>query len=304
VIKLRVFMLVVGVIGILAAYRLLTPPSTYTPRPGDPVQLVFAPNTDQPYVVTRSGDLLQPSETGWIHMAVDAPVNDVYIEFNNVLFAGTDDGLLRYRGGQWETVPGVPPTDDLESMHGFLFAMGKDGAARSGESSTEDDSWRVLKMPLPDVPAQGLVMLGDHTHIMNNGSLIQTNDMGLSWTIVPPPGEIRLMGTDALDNLLVEDGVYRWEYRDKTWSKIAPLPENLPVDRLALLNTEIYALADGRLFRLEKGNWNAIPVDGAGYLTTMAVHHLSQLWLADATHSRLWYTENPDSWMSMELNTP
>lgn len=292
--------------GLLAGYRALSPAPACAPQPGDPIHLEFAPKIDHPFIVTREGKLFHPSGDSWMQMVTDAPVNTVYIEYDGTIYAGTTAGLLVYKNTGWQTVPDVPPTDAIASMHGFLFAMGKQGVARTEEGIMGDGTWRRLKMPLPEAPSEGMVMLGDHSHLILNGSLAQTNDMGLSWSIVPPPGEVRLMANDALDNLLVviDDGLYRWQFTDKTWSKLAGLPDDLPVNTLVLFNADTYALADGQLFRLENSNWMTVPVPGTANpcFTTMNVQNQNRLWLADAANQALWSTDNAKDWQKAAMS--
>lgn len=296
-----------GVAGVLLVYQglsLAVFAGVYQLRPEDPVQMAFAPNIEQPYILTRDGTLLQPGANSWSPM-LDTPVNDMYIGFNGVIYAGTDTGLLRYENQVWQQVEGVPPTDDVEAMHGFLFAMGPQGVARTIQGRDENKSWQMLKLPYPDAPARGFVMLGDHSHVILNDRLAITHDMGLSWETLDAPGQVNLMAADADGNLLAvtTKGVYRWRFHEKTWAQLTPVPPEAPVEALCLFQGQIYALAGGQVWQLEGETWASIPVAGnRRYVTALAVRYPDRLWAADPASGLLWYTTDTQNWESAGLS--
>ncbi|MCU0513142.1 MAG: hypothetical protein MUE40_11290 [Anaerolineae bacterium] len=274
------------------------PAGPYTPSGADVVQMVFGPNATRPHLVTRGGGLYLAAADGWQRALPAETVYDLYSEFNGTLYAGTATGLLRLRDGAWQVVPGIPPTQDVEAMHGFVFAMGVvDGVQRATQGAAEDTSWRRLTMPAPAATSRGFVMLGDHSHVTLNDGPVLTHDMGLSWERVAAPEPVRLAAADDQGRLLAvtDGGLYRWNYQDATWTALADLPNGVPPIALHLFGGALYALADVRLFRLHDGVWEQVIVAGdpGRALTALAVHRRDALWVADAVTGLLWRSSDP-----------
>lgn len=300
---LTVILLFVAVLGLLLFARPALAPGGYAPQDDDPVALVFAPNTQRPLIVTRAGALLEPAGDRWQAVKLDAQVYDVYSSADGTLYAGTATGLLSRRDGNWQTVENIPPTRQLAAMHGFLFAFGDQGVARTTQGEDEDNQWRMLDMPAPEQPARHLVMLADHSHVVLNDDLQQTHDMGLSWERMASPQGVRMIAADPQARLLglTNTGVARWLDGDR-WEEIAPLPNGVMPDMIQTFDEQLYALAAGDLLRLEGDRWRVIPVgDGESYLTALAVHQLRTLWLADALTRTLWTTTDLESWTAIRI---
>jgi hypothetical protein len=179
-------------------------------------------------------------------------------------------------------------------MHGFIFALGDQGVARRNANA-----WRLLDIPQPDKSAGALVMLGNHSHVLLNGSIYSTSDMGLSWERIGGLDNVQSIGVDQNEDLLAttDTGLYRW--RDKTWSLLVQLPENKPVEKLQVFQDRLYALADGKLFRLIKGGWESVAFPAA--IADLAMHYPDTLWVAEVGDQMLWSTEDGVNWQSTPI---
>jgi len=306
--QLRIrLILTCGLLIIVIAAMILIPRApvvTYAVSPSDPLQLAFAPNNDRPYIVTRGGALFEPDGNAWATVPLEAPIADLYIDFGGVVYAATTAGVLRNGLGLWERVPDTPPVQEVEAMHGFVFAMGDQGVARAQQGADELATWRLLDIPKPDLPARDFVMLADHSHAILNGVPALTDDMGLTWRTLNPPATVRRLAIDGNANLLAvtADDVYRWRTIERVWQRIAPSPPGDRLDTLLPFLTDLFALVDGRVWVLSNGEWRAIaPPDAPAdaYFTTMALHRRARLWLADARHQLFWFTDDLTTWVSI-----
>jgi hypothetical protein len=260
-------------------------------------RIVIASGYDRPLLVTSDGEMLRPDGEIWRRIESDSDIRDIYVE-GDTFYAATGDGVLKYREGEWQTIAGTPPVDDIEAMHGFIFAFGERGTARGTET------WRILNIPQPEKPASGFVMLGNHSHILLNGGLYVTHDMGLSWEMLDAPAELNRIAVDEDGHLLAAtvNSLYRWNYREKSWAELAVLP--FSVEAIQAFQREIYILSDGALFRLEKGEWTKISGFSSAYLTAMNVQYPDTLWVADSAGQMLWSTHDAQRWQALSIKTP
>lgn len=301
-ILLTVFLLMLALTGLLLFTRPVFAPEAYQKQGSDPIELVFAPNTQRPLVITRAGSLLEPAADRWQAVTVDAVINDVYVDSDGTLYAGTSDGLLRRRDGVWERIENIPPTRQLEAMHGFLFAFGDQGAARTTQGENVDNEWRLLELPVPEKSARELVMLADHSHVVLNDDLQQTDDMGLSWTRMASPEGVRLIAADPQARLLAftTSGMARWIEGDR-WEEVVTLPNRVIPEKVLIFNDQLLVLADGDLLRLDGNRWQIVLVTENTYFTAATVHQGQVLWAADAHNRTFWTSEDGTNWESVAM---
>lgn len=273
----------------------------FDPPISSPVRMAVSSNVPQPYLITEDGKLLQPGDDGiWREMSLDAAIKDVYIDTQKTIWAATDMGLFSYQDGSWQQ-QSTQPSTRLVMTHGYLFALGDGDMVRVPAGPGENDTIRDLKTPLEDTPADELVMLGSHSHVLEEGSkLYHTLDLGLSWKPIDTATPVDEISTDADGNLLMADaqGVHLWSYLTKTWQSTYPLPggDNHPV--LRNFDGRIYAAASGRLYVLAGSQWELISLpdaDGA-YLVSLEFQYPRTLWTLDASGNRLWSSEDGKKW--------
>jgi copper transport protein len=266
----------------------------------DPVRMGFSPVTALPYLVTAGGELLQPDDNGiWRPLPLDAQVNDLYIDTGNTIWAATDAGLRAYRDGAWQAVNDLAARR-LEQSHGYLFALGEQ-VARVPLAAGSLEPWRRLNKPLADQAASDFVMLGNHSHVLQNGDQVfASNDLGLSWESLNAPQPVHNLWLDAGGNLLAcsDGGILSWNYASRTWAEALPLPDGQQVDVLRNLNDKLFALADGRLYRLAGRTWTPVNLPDANVnaLAAIGTQYPGTFWVLDGTGRRLWSTTDGSNW--------
>ncbi len=270
----------------------------YQPAENEPVRLAASPSL--PYLVTAGGEILQPGSEGtWHPLPLDAHVNDLYLDAANTLWAATDAGLRAYRDGTWQTMNDAP-ANRLHQSHGYLFALGEQ-TTRAPMNTQALEHSRSLALPLADQATTDFVMLGNHSHVIQNGDQVfVTSDLGLSWESLNAPLPVHTLWEDASGNLLATtaDDILRYSYTERTWEDAYPLPEGQPIDVLRDLNDTLFALASGKLYRLDGRTWNrvALPDANINYLTAMTVQYPGTLWVLDGPGRLLWSSSDGRNW--------
>jgi copper transport protein len=280
----------------------------FIPAAASPLHLAVNSNLPAPYLVTAGGDVLQPSaEQTWRTLQSPAPVRDVYVDMQGVVWAATDAGFYAYQQGAW-TAFSDQPTPRVILTHGFYFALGSGQITRVSAGGIEGNDERTLDIPQPDVPAENLIMLGNHSHVLLNGeSLYQTFDLGLSWQPLESSLPINVLSTDPeLNMLAVSDaGLYVWNYTDGSLKHNLPLPGGDTQAIVRPFDTDLYALGQGVLYRLHEDAWDVVTLpdaDGAVF-TALAVQYPGTLWALDAAGNRLFSTTDGQSWAVRSIQT-
>ncbi|MBC7811801.1 MAG: hypothetical protein H7175_11675, partial [Burkholderiales bacterium] len=269
----------------------------------DSAAVTLAPSRNRglPYLVTQGGAILKPDAAGaWDVLPLDAHVNDLFVDFDGSLWAATDSGTyqLRIDSSEWELADPIP-SKNMISTHGYMFMLG------AGEISRGDpinpDHWRLLDVPYIDQPAADLVMLGTHTHVLQNGgALFHSPDLGLGWRPLDAAGPVSAIWTDIDGNLLAatSDGIDLWDRITNDWRDYAPLPDGQIVSELRTFNDRLFAVSEGYLYRYTSGTWMLVglPESTDAYLTALEVQYPDTLWALDAVRSRLWSSADGSTW--------
>lgn len=273
-------------------------------RFSDDTPVAVVPMRDEtalPWLITQGGTLLQPDGSGaWQPAGLDARVNNAYWGLGNALWAASDSGLYRQRdGGAWEQL-GTFSVSHLDSMHGYVFALGDGGILRVGEGGLEQDI-RSLTVPQAGAPAENLAMLGDHSHILLNGKQIYlTDDLGLSWTPVEAPADVVQIAADADGNLMAitPNQLAIWNYTTSTWRQRAPLIFGAKVRKLLVYNGSPYVISDGQLYVLSGIVWRIVPLttNAATYVTDIDFQYPNIIWAMDAGTRTLLHSTDGVTW--------
>ncbi len=277
--------------------------SDFEPAPDAPVRLAVTSDTQAslPYLITNEGDLLQPGNDGaWTKLPLDAPVRDVYVDVNNTLWASTDAGLYTHQDGAWAKLSDQASKRTLV-MHGYVFALEDEGIFRAPVGGGDLDKPLQLSIPLADQSVENLVMLGDHSHILQNGSgVFLTDDLGLSWETINAPETVDAIGVDPNGDLLAvtDAGIQRWSYADQTWTAALPLPGGDTQPVLRVYVGQLYALGNGQLYQQVGTGWEVVDIGASGefYLTALEYQYPRTLWVLDAKGRRLWSTVDGQNW--------
>jgi copper transport protein len=282
-----------------------------------PIKLAITSNNQNPlpYLVTAGGDLLQPGDDQiYRRMPIDARVRDVYVDHNTTLWASADDGFYEYVDGEWNKLENVATTRTILT-HGYFFALATGGMIRVPAGGGELEKPRQIKTPLADQATDDLVMLGNHTHVIQSGGQVfQTKDLGLSWTALNAPQPIGSIGTDANGNLLAvsADGVRTWDFAANTWSAPTTLPTASLNPLMRIFDGLLFGVVDGQLYRRSGSAWQtvALPDSDGAYLTDLKndvvltdleFQYPTTLWALDAKGRRLWTTTNGDDWRMIPI---
>ncbi|MEO8611150.1 MAG: copper resistance protein CopC [Chloroflexota bacterium] len=317
---LAVGLLLVGgaflVSGVGAMSGTVSASAAFEPSDDAPIKMAISSEQQNPlpYLITQGGELLQSNaDETYTHVPLDAHIRDVYADVNETLWASTDTGFYEHKDGTWTKISDLSSSRTVLT-HGYYFALENGGITRVPAGGGNLEKPRQLKVPLPDQPAADLVMLGNHTHIIQNGGQIfQTNDLGLSWKSLDAPLPVGSIETDADGNLLAvsEDGVRTWNYQSENWGPPLwmpglPSPQNInPL--LRIFDGKQYAVIDGQLYIRAPKGWETVPLPGADgayltdlkndvALTDLKFQYPTTLWALDAKGRRLWTTTDGTQW--------
>lgn len=290
-------------IGIIFLFTAILPPSSSntdkTLAAEDlPAKLIISTDRPLPYLITQNGTLLRPNANAeWQPTTLDARVNDIYVDLQQNIWAATDSGLFLYDEGQWTTIDGISSTR-LVMTHGYLFAMG------DGEIVRGPDHWRNLFPPNTDQPASDLVMLSDHSHLLQNGdTLFRTIDLGLSWEPIETPETILEIWSDEEETFFAmsESGIYTWDRTE--WTFLLDLPADTLPTTVRSFNGRFYALVDGRLYRQQNDQWELITLPNAptNLISLDVRRNPATLWVLDHENLTLWSTSNGQNWESTPI---
>lgn len=278
----------------------------YQPADSAPVRIAVNSNLPLPYIITADGKLLEPDDSGvWHPLSLDAHIRDVYVDMQKVIWAATDKGFYAYQDSAWKQISDKPATR-VVLTHGFMFALGAGNMTRVPLSELEDSLVRELDVPLLDQLADDFVMLGNHSHILENGDqLYHSYDLGLSWQAVDAPGLVDAVGIDVEGNLIAttDKALVIWNYASASWGKALPLPGDDSRPVLRTFNEQLYALGSGKLYRLAGNQWQAIelPDSQDAHLTAMEFQYPGTLWVLDSAGSRLWSSGDGEKWNLVPL---
>jgi copper transport protein len=280
--------------------------AAYQPPPDAPIRIATNQGIALPYLVTGAGGLLQAGSDGLFRrMSLDALVRDVYVDVYKTVWAATDTGIYSYKDDTWTQISDQS-AHRLELMHGYLFGLGDGYIVRIPAGGTELEAPRILDVPDPSAPIGDFLMLGNHDHVIDNGDkLYFTPDLGLSWQPIASPTPVDVIGINSDDQLLATNpqSLMTWNYIGEEWSGPLPLPGDYTKPLLRPFKDENYAIAEGKLYRMEAGDWLPVelPDSGAVYLTWMAFEYPDTLWLLDSLGRRLWHSSDGRAWSSTAI---
>lgn len=274
--------------------------------PKAPIRVRFAPDNQRPYVITTDGALYQPRTEKWQLRDVGAIVRDVYIDAQGSIWAATDEGLLYSEGDTWTTLDTTPITT-LEMTHGYIFSLGNTIIPRITRG-IHDEKYR-LDTPDPSKTAQRLVMLGNHTHVLQNGdALFLTRDLGLGWEALSAPEPIQSITTDSNGHLIAigthQFYIQRYDRLGK-WLGPYPLPASATTEVISF-KEHLYALAQGRLYQREGGQWLDIsPAPTGTILIGLRSQYISAdeqyLWVIAPQESQFWRSKDGQRWETLHF---
>jgi uncharacterized membrane protein len=309
---LAIFMLIVSGVFVVGGVEnrdsaLDSAPLNITIAPDAPMRAVITRGMNLPLLVTGDGKLLQPDENNvWKPSDLDVTVNDVYVSGNGDIWAATDAGLFTHSGDQWIQVDDLA-SNRLSVTHGYVFSLGIGEVSRIAEGGVHDTEPRLLDVPETDQPADQMVMLGNHTHILQNGSdVFQSESLGLGWKTIEAPVEIQSIGNDVNGYLLADtdSGVMIWNWMNQTWRTAWSRPDDQPLDETTIFQDKLYVTAGGRLYLQKGAGWERIklPDSGGAYLTALTVYFPDAIWVLDSARNRLYTSDDGESWTVTQIN--
>lgn len=262
------------------------------------VNLAIREGMALPYVLTGDGQVLQPQDDAtWTSISPANGTRDIYLNGDTEIIAAADGGMHIYDGMTWRSIEATP-LRHVESMHGYLFALGNNQVLRFHElpGFELDESSKKLLLE-SDEPLGEMVMLGDHSHALQvGGSIVSTPDLGLSWEPLDNPFPATALGVDVDGKLLVvtENGVMRRS--GGAWEFILPLPEESLITDFRVFNDNLYAVASGRLYVQAGEGWSRVeqPEGLESRVLAITVQYPQTLWVLDGM--RVWSTTDGDNW--------
>jgi hypothetical protein len=178
--------------------------------------------------------------------------------------------------------------------------MGTD-LTRLPSGDIEAEGERQLSKPLGQQRADDLVMLGNHTHVLQNGGAVFLSiDLGLTWQPLDAPQSVSLIGNDVDGNLLAisADSVWAWSYSTASWREFLPLPDGEIITRMNIFQGQLFAVAGGRLYRQRSVVWQPVdlPQSDGAFISAITQKFPDDFWALDAAKSRLWHSTDGETW--------
>lgn len=291
-----------GILTWQSAPAIAAPDTAYQAPPNAPLRMAFGHKINLPYLVTASGELLQPQENAtWQAMDVDASVKDIYLDSSDQIWAATNKGLEAYLEGEWQTLDSTP-IDEIEMTHGYLYLMGDQLKRVPADGDME--YLRPLTKPEENEAALAWVMLGNHSHVLQNGNdVFLTRDLGLSWEAINAPEPIEHIATDVDGQLIAStaSGLFTWD--NQNWRAFLPLPDNKRIDAIQTFNNRLYAAAGGKFYQAAGSQWKVIDLPDAdeAYLISVRFQYPDGLWVLDSSQSRLWSSKDGTNWTMIPI---
>lgn len=273
-----------------------------------PIRLISGGNLPLPDVITAGGDLYQPDGDIWNQVNFVGRVNDVYIEVNGGQWLAADNGIYFRESADndtWQLV-NPTPTHNLISTHGYLFALGGGEIVRilQGSNALTGEP-HLLDVPESDAPSNQFVMLGNHTHVLQNGQDVFVSiDLGLTWEALNAPDSVQLISDDPNGNLLAftSENILRWNWSTSTWGNPLPLPEGNTVTDVQIFQNNLYVAAGGHVYQQVGGDWQRLTISDGAQIIDLAQKYPNFLYALDAVNSQLWQMNAAGTWTVTPIN--
>ncbi len=235
-------------------------------RKYDSVQLVL---TDQAFYIAFENSIFRSKDAGKTWKAINDGlmdgINSIVIN-QNTLFAGTDDGLYRLNGDNWQRldfpvtakmIRSVASADEKlyvaaelndDMLDSRKVALGVQRSWWIFRSTDLGNSWTdITPTDVLDVkrfpPHFKLVASGETLLAIPKGMMVRSTDSGDTWMSIPEPGTAPSVDADVdvavvvnENNIYVEstdEGLHLSTDRGKTWKKVNFSPVSR-VDNLVL----------------------------------------------------------------------
>lgn len=286
--------LIIG--GITAFFYSATPKAVAAPTSGV-TQLVFAPSAELPYLLTRNGDFLMPTDGGeWQRVRLDdTTIHSLYIDEQNTIWAATNRGLHNHSDNAWHLVDPTP-MQSIIAVETELIKIGMDGKIHG---TVDGDT---LPTPPDDGLVDAILPLGNDTtlHAAHAADGVYISiDLSNEWQRLDSPNPIYAIWEDGHGNMLagMADGVFQWEQSANTWVKRLPAAGSAPFDDMRTFGNDVFATSNGQLLRYAADRWEQVALGGGEiYITQLEQDRNGRLWALDSAHERLWSTVDGINW--------
>lgn len=218
--------------------------------PSNEVESITIDNAGNLWIGTYTMNLAKYDGTSWTGISYPSSfpemrTHSVRVDQNNVLWAGTSKGLVKYDGTTWELY-NSSNTNLTSFIDGWNIELDQQGnlyVVSIGVMKFDGTTWT-------DITTSSNLnsYFGGHTEMLSNGTLVYANNFtgrtvglydGTTWTIYTasnndfPAGDIEAMDKDANDNIYISikgQGVYKLQ--NGTW--ISETLPNSSIDKDAI----------------------------------------------------------------------
>ena len=273
-------------------------------RPIASVQMVeFALSDlhDHPYILTDSGQLLEPQGNGeWrvVDVGQTTHIQDFVIDDEAHIWIAADEGLFIEQAHVWEVVNPVPMTGLIQTLDD-LVVLDHHGQPHSIQHATP------LNIPLDGTPIAEWVTLPSSRHIIRAGTkLYHASNILDSWQALETLDPIEHIWFTEQGQLwaVTQDGVLEWDEANNTWNTILPNASDQPFESLAQFQGKTYALVGGKLFRFDEATWAEVNIDTRNHtLTHLILDGETALWVMDRAEMKLFASQDGISWEGVSI---
>lgn len=289
---------------ILGAIPLIQLGKTVQTRPIAPVQMVeFALSDlhDYPYILTDSGQLLEPQGNGeWrvVDVGQTTHIQDFVIDDEAHIWIAADEGLFTEEAHVWEVINPTPMRGLLRTTDD-LVVVDQQGQPHSLQHASP------LNIPIEGTPIAEWVTLPSSRHIIRAGEkLYHTSNILDSWQPLETVDPIEHIWLTNRGELWAgtTNGILAWDEASGTWESILPNASDQAFDSLVQFQGKTYALVDGKLFRFDEVTWAEVNMDeDAHSLTHLISDGETTLWVMDRVQMKLFASQDGIMWEGVSI---
>ncbi|MFZ4827468.1 MAG: hypothetical protein ACOYLB_08930 [Phototrophicaceae bacterium] len=293
-----------GVLVLLGMIPLIQLGKTLKTRPIAPVQMVeFALSSEytHPYILTDSGQLLEPLDNGeWrvVDVGQTTHIQDFVIDQQAQIWIAADEGLFAQQAHVWEVV-NPAPTRGLIQTADDLVVVDHQGQPHSIQHATP------LNIPLGGTPIAEWVTLPSNRQVIRAGDkLYHAVDSLASWQPLDTGEPIAHIWLTEQGTLWAgtHNEILEWDEPSQTWQAALPNAINQPFDTLAQFQEQTYALVNGKLFRFTDSAWAEVEIGtGDRYLTHLISDGETALWVMDRNQMKLFTSPDGINWEGVSI---
>ena len=265
------------------------------------VEFALSSRHDYPYILTDSGQLLEPLGEGqWrvVDVGQTTHIQDFVIDDRAHIWIAADEGLFIEQSHVWEVV-NPAPTRGLIQLTDDIVVVDHQGQPYSVQHETP------LNIPAGGTPIAEWVTLPSQRHVILAGEkLYHSSNILESWQPLETVDPIAHIWLSEQGKLWAgtRHEILEWDEPTQTWKPSLPNAVNQPFDMLKQFQGATYALVSGKLFRYIDSTWVEVAVSAEAHdLTHLIADGETTLWVMDRSEMKLFASQDGTNWEGVSI---